>query len=95
MIDADWNRKAGEGTHATLSPFDIHNLLIAAGPHLHRGMSDQLATANVDLAPTILHILGMGQTVKMDGRELTEAFADGGISKYENSQFQSSAVANG
>ncbi|PYK91242.1 MAG: hypothetical protein DME40_07030 [Verrucomicrobia bacterium] len=27
MIDADWNRKAGEGTHATLSPKDTHNLL--------------------------------------------------------------------
>src|SRR5207253_8545272 len=30
MIDADWNRKAGEGTHATLSPFDVHNTLITA-----------------------------------------------------------------
>src|SRR5438105_2812101 len=32
MIDADWNRKAGEGTHATLRPKDTHNLLVAAGP---------------------------------------------------------------
>ena len=32
MIDADWQRAAGEGTHATLSRFDMHNTLIAAGP---------------------------------------------------------------
>src|SRR5436190_11314935 len=32
MIDADWQRGAGKGTHATLSRFDMHNSLIAAGP---------------------------------------------------------------
>jgi predicted AlkP superfamily pyrophosphatase or phosphodiesterase len=42
MIDADWQRKAGEGTHATLSRFDMHNLLIAAGPDFRRGEMDDL-----------------------------------------------------
>ena len=74
MIDADWRRTAG-GTHATLSPFDMHNTLIAAGPDFHRGQTDELPTGNVDLAPTILHILGIKSSQQMDGRVLLEAMA--------------------
>jgi arylsulfatase A-like enzyme len=75
MIDADWQRKAGEGTHATLSRFDMHNTLIAAGPDFHRGETDDLPTGNVDVAPTILHILGIKASQEMDGRVLSEAMA--------------------
>ena len=73
MIDADWNRKAGEGTHATLSRFDMHNMLIAAGPDIRRGRTDDLPSGNVDLAPTILSIFGVSPAQKMDGRVLSEA----------------------
>src|SRR5438045_4495318 len=73
MIDADWQRKAGEGTHATLSRFDMHNTLIAAGPDFRRGQMDDLPTGNVDLAPTILRILGIKAAQEMDGRVLSEA----------------------
>jgi hypothetical protein len=72
MIDADWQREAGKGTHATLSRFDMHNTLIAAGPDFRRGQTDDLPTGNVDLAPTILHILGI-KALEMDGRVLSEA----------------------
>lgn len=73
MIDADWQRKAGKGTHATLSRFDMHSTLIASGPDFRRGKSDDLPSGNVDLAPTILNILGITPTQKMDGRVLSEA----------------------
>lgn len=73
MIDADWNRKAGEGTHATLSRFDIHNLLIAAGPDFRSGLTDDLPTGNVDLAPTIYEILSIKLAEQLDGRILSEA----------------------
>ncbi len=73
MIDADWQRAAGEGTHATLSRFDMHNTLVAAGPDFRRGQTDDLPTGNVDLAPTILHILGFNASKEMDGRILSEA----------------------
>jgi predicted AlkP superfamily pyrophosphatase or phosphodiesterase len=73
MIDADWQRESGEGTHATLSRFDMHNLLIAAGPDFKRGETDDLPSGNVDLAPTILQILGIKPPQKMDGRILSEA----------------------
>jgi predicted AlkP superfamily pyrophosphatase or phosphodiesterase len=73
MIDADWQRAAGKGTHATLSRFDMHNTLIAAGPDFKHGETDDLPSGNVDLAPTILQILGIKPSSKMDGRILSEA----------------------
>jgi predicted AlkP superfamily pyrophosphatase or phosphodiesterase len=74
-IDADWQRAAGKGTHATLSRFDLHNTLIAAGPDFKRGQTDDLPTGNVDLVPTILQILGIKVPHQMDGRILSEAVA--------------------
>ena len=76
MIDADWQRGAGKGTHATLSPFDMHNMLIAAGPDFRRGQTDDLPTGNIDLAPTILRILAMTPPHQMNGRVLFEAVAN-------------------
>jgi len=76
MIDADWQRAAGKGTHATLSRFDMHNMLIAAGPDFRRGQADDLATGNIDLAPTILRILRIKAPQQMDGRTLFEAMAN-------------------
>ena len=73
MIDADWQRAAGQGTHATLSPFDMHNTLIAAGPDFKHGEVDDLPSGNVDLASTILQIVGIKTSEKMDGRILSEA----------------------
>ena len=67
------DRKAGEGMHVTLSRFDMHNTLIAAGPDFRRGVADELPTGNVDVAPTILWILGITPPRPMDGRVLTEA----------------------
>jgi arylsulfatase A-like enzyme len=73
MIDADWQRGAGKGTHATLSRFDMHNTLIAAGPDFRRGEIVDLPSGNVDLAPTILRILGITPPQQLDGRILSEA----------------------
>src|SRR2546423_396099 len=42
MIDADWQRTAGKGTHATLSRFDMHNVLIVAGPDFQKGLTSDL-----------------------------------------------------
>src|SRR4029450_5656109 len=76
MIDADWQRAAGKGTHATLSRFDMHNTLIAAGPDFQRGQADDLPTGNVDLAPTILSILRIKPPQRSDGRILSEALVN-------------------
>lgn len=62
------------GNHASLSPYDLHNSLVAAGPDIRRGVTDTLPTANQDVAPTILWLLGFKDDAsKMDGRVLSEA----------------------
>ena len=63
----------GQGSHVSLSAFDMHNTLIAAGPDFRAGMINDLASGNVDIAPTILSILGIQPPKPMDGRVLTEA----------------------
>jgi arylsulfatase A-like enzyme len=70
MIDADWNRKAGEGTHATLGHFDVNNTLVAEGPDFRRGSEALNPTGNVDIAPTILAIFATNGSKNMDGRRL-------------------------
>ncbi len=62
------------GSHASLSPYDMHNTLVAAGPDFRRGVVDTLPSANTDLAPTILWCLGYRSDAQaMDGRVLSEA----------------------
>ena len=74
LLTAD-ARKPGYGTHASLSRYDIHNTLVAVGPDIRAAFRDTLPTANVDVAPTILHLLGIEPPAPMDGRVLLEALA--------------------
>ena len=75
----------GQGMHGTLSRFDMHNTLVAAGPDFRAGVVDHLPTGNVDVAPTVLWILGVKPPKAMDGRVLTEALTIAGpkIKSYE------------
>ncbi len=62
------------GNHASLSASDMHNTLIAAGPDFRAGVRNPLASANTDLAPTILWLFGYrDEAGRMDGRVLSEA----------------------
>ncbi|HUJ71541.1 MAG TPA: alkaline phosphatase family protein [Verrucomicrobiae bacterium] len=70
-------RRPGQGAHASLSPFDMRATLVAAGPDFRRGLVDQLPSGNTDLAPTILHILGIEPPQPLDGRVLVEALGAG------------------
>ncbi len=76
---------AGQGAHVSLSSFDLHNTLVAAGPDFRSGVVDTLASGNVDVAPTVLWILGIKPPKPMDGRVLTEALtiAGPGIKSFE------------
>jgi arylsulfatase A-like enzyme len=73
QIVTDAARESGQGSHATLGAFDVHNTLVAAGPDFRRGLKSDLPSSNIDLAPTALHILGLKATDKFDGRVLSEA----------------------
>jgi predicted AlkP superfamily pyrophosphatase or phosphodiesterase len=63
----------GRGTHASLSHFDVNNTLIAAGPDFKSAFVNELPSGNIDLAPTVLAILGITPPTPMDGRVLAEA----------------------
>jgi hypothetical protein len=74
MVVSDGGTK-GKGTHASLSRYDMHNTLVATGPDFKVGLINDLPSGNADVAPTILHILGINlpSGTKMDGRVLHEA----------------------
>jgi len=65
--------KPAQGAHVTLCPFDMHNTLIAAGPDFRAGLKSDLPSGNLDVAPTVLHVLGVKPKQKLDGRVLYEA----------------------
>ena len=65
---------AGWGQHGSTSPYDIHNALVAAGPHFKEGITSPIPSCNVDVLPTVLHILGLVPPDSTDGRVLSEAF---------------------
>jgi arylsulfatase A-like enzyme len=76
QIMTDSQRGPGEGSHATLSEFDVHNTLIAAGPDFRERLVSTLPSSNVDIAPTVLHILGIEPQGKLDGRVLMEGMEE-------------------
>jgi arylsulfatase A-like enzyme len=62
----------GAGDHGSASPFEMRNTLIARGPSFREGHLSDIASGNVDVAPTILHMLGI-PSAGFDGRILHEA----------------------
>jgi arylsulfatase A-like enzyme len=75
LLVIDEARRANDGSHSSLSRFDLHNTLVGAGPDLKKGFADTMPTGNTDLAPTILWLLGVKPKVPMDGRILSEALS--------------------
>jgi arylsulfatase A-like enzyme len=67
-------RGVGQGNHTSLSATDMANTLVAAGPDFRPGVRDTIASANTDVVPTVLWILGYrDEAQKRDGRVLSEA----------------------
>lgn len=60
------------GMHGSFGPTDVHNTLIAAGPSFRRATTVTDPSGNVDLAPTVAHVLGLALP-QADGRILDEA----------------------
>ena len=69
--------EGGVAGHGSSSPYDIHNTLIASGPDFRERAVSDVPTANVDLAPTLLHLLGMKPAPSMTGRVIEEALRNG------------------
>ena len=89
LVSANWTRDsndagfAGKTTqegvagHGTSSPYDIHNTLIAAGPDFRENATSEIPTGNVDLAPTLLQLLGVPVPPTMTGRVIREGLREG------------------
>ena len=67
----------GVGTHGGMSRHELRNTLIARGPSFLQSAVVDTPTGNIDIAPTILHILGLPGGDDMDGRVLHEALKGG------------------
>lgn len=63
-------------THGVLSPHDLHTTLIVGGAGIRPGVVT-IPAGVVDIAPTVLALLGLPPLPDAAGRTLTEAFADG------------------
>ncbi len=89
LVSANWTREAndagfagktteeGVAGHGTSSPYDIHNTLIAAGPDFRENATSEIPTGNVDLAPTLLQLLGVPVPPTMSGRVIREGLREG------------------
>ena len=71
------NGAAGRGQHGSMSPHETRNVLFARGPSFKAGVVLATPSGNIDLAPTVLRILGVDPEDEMDGRVLEEALTDG------------------
>jgi hypothetical protein len=65
-----------KSSHGSASPYDMHAFMVASGPSFTEGAVSAIPTGAVDIAPTVLALLGMPAPAPMDGRVLHEAFAD-------------------
>ena len=67
----------GRGQHGSMSPHETHNIFFARGPAFRQSATIASPTGNIDLAPTILHLLNLPGGETMHGRILHEALRDG------------------
>jgi hypothetical protein len=67
----------GVANHGSSSPYDVHNVLMAAGPDLKQKTVIRAPSGNVDFAPTLLRLIGADVPSSMQGRVLEEALRGG------------------
>ncbi|MBA2452820.1 MAG: alkaline phosphatase family protein [Chloroflexia bacterium] len=63
-------------THGSVSPYDLHALAVAIGPSFQEGVINETPTGAIDIAPTMLTLLGITPPEHMDGRVVWEAMSD-------------------
>jgi arylsulfatase A-like enzyme len=89
LVSANWTREkneagyegkttqSGVAGHGSSSPYDLHIALMAAGPDFREHVVSDVPTSNVDLAPTLLRLLGLEIPSSMTGRVIDEALRNG------------------
>ena len=77
MIDVAAGLAVGAGTHGGLNARELSTVLMLAGSRVRRGLASDWPAGLVDIAPTILALLGLSGAESMDGRVMTEVLEDG------------------
>jgi arylsulfatase A-like enzyme len=63
--------------HGSMSPWNVHNTLLAWGASFKKRTIVRAPAGNVDVTPTILSLLGIAERDGLDGRALTDALEGG------------------
>ena len=66
----------GLGQHGSMSKHEMNNTLLARGPSFKTRKRITSPTGNVDIAPTVLGLLGLTVPDDMEGRTIVEALVD-------------------
>jgi arylsulfatase A-like enzyme len=69
--------QSGAAGHGATSPYDIHNVLIAAGPDFREHAESGVPTGTADIAPTVLRLLRLPVPPSMTGRVIREGLRGG------------------
>jgi arylsulfatase A-like enzyme len=67
----------GAGQHGSMSRHEMNNILFTGGPSFKSNLRLEVPSGNLDLAPTILRILGISGGGDMHGRVLEESLEGG------------------
>lgn len=84
------NNKGSGGTHGSCSPYELRNFLIATGPAFPASARVDAPTGNIDLAPTILSLMGKETPNGLDGEALTNVLRGRGeerVYRVESKEF--------
>ncbi|MDB5811191.1 MAG: putative pyrophosphatase or phosphodiesterase, AlkP superfamily [Betaproteobacteria bacterium] len=99
QVSGDGKTGTYEGTgasHGGIGPWTVRNTMLAWGPGFKRGTVIRTPTSNVDVTPTLLHLLGLtSATSAMDGRVMLEALAAGPDEEQVATEIRSWRVRNG
>jgi arylsulfatase A-like enzyme len=63
--------------HGSMSPWNVRNTFLAWGAGVKKGITAAAPAGNVDVAPTVLALLGVEGEAGLDGRAVTEALEGG------------------
>jgi len=87
----------GQGNHGSFSRADTRNFMAAIGPDFKTRFVDEAPVGNVDVAPTLAHILGLNLTGPgtLKGRVAKEALKGGKMPKVTRRVLASHKAANG
>jgi hypothetical protein len=62
--------------HGSISPYDLRNTLVLNGPDFRGGFRNLAPVGNIDICPTLSHLLDLEVGAKVDGRILRETLSD-------------------